>query len=50
MNEENPWDGMVNVEVVEDPMEPFAMNEVERAPGIIKMTKPVDQLELSKST
>ena len=31
MNEENPWNGMVNVEVVEGPMEPFAMNEVERA-------------------
>ena len=31
MNEEDPWDGMVNVEVVEGPMEPFAMNEVERA-------------------
>ena len=25
MNEENPWDGMMNVEVVEGPMEPFAM-------------------------
>ena len=24
MNEENPWDGMVNVEVVEGFMEPFA--------------------------
>ena len=29
MNEENPGDGVVNVEVVEGPMEPFAMNEVE---------------------
>ena len=28
MNEKNPWDGMMNVEVVECPMEPFAMNEV----------------------
>ena len=27
MNEENPWDGMVNVEVVEGLMEPFAINE-----------------------
>ena len=35
MNEENPWDGMVNVEVVEGPMELFAMNEVERALIII---------------
>ena len=39
MNEENPWDGMVNVEVVEGPMEPFAMNEVERALGIMKNSK-----------
>ena len=39
MNEENPWDGMVNVEVVEGPMEPFAMNEVERALGIMKNGK-----------
>ena len=30
MNEENPWDGMVNVEVDEGSMEPFAMNEVEK--------------------
>ena len=40
MNEENPWDGMVNVGVVEGPMKPFAMNEVERALGIIKNGKP----------
>ena len=39
MNEENPWDGMVNVEMVEGPMEPFAMIEVERALGIIKNGK-----------
>ena len=39
MNEENPWDGMVNVEVVEGSMEPFAMNEVERALGIMKNGK-----------
>ena len=39
MNEENPWDGMVNVEVVEGPMEPFAMNEVERTLGIMKNGK-----------
>ena len=38
-NEENPWDGMVNVEMVEGPMEPFAMNEVERALGIMKNGK-----------
>ena len=36
MNEENPWDGMVHVEVVEGPIKPFAMNEVERALGIMK--------------
>ena len=36
MNEENPWNGMVNVEVVEGLMEPFAMNEVEKSLGIIK--------------
>ena len=29
MNKENPWDGMVNVEAVEGPIEPFAKNEVE---------------------
>ena len=39
MNEENPWDGMVNVEVVEGPMEPFAMNEVGRALEIMKNGK-----------
>ena len=39
MNEENPWDGMVIVEVVEVPMEPFAMNEVQRALGIMKNGK-----------
>ena len=39
MNEKNPWDGMVKVEVVEGPMEPFAMNEVERALGIMKNGK-----------
>ena len=39
VNEENPWDGMVNVEVVEGPMEPFAMNKVERALGIMKNGK-----------
>ena len=33
------WDGMVNVEVVEGLMEPFAMNEVERALGIMKNGK-----------
>ena len=30
---------MVNVEVVEGPMEPFAMNEVEKAPEIMKNGK-----------
>ena len=39
MNEENPWDRMVNVEVVEGTMEPFAMIEVERALGIMKNGK-----------
>ena len=39
MNEKNPWDGMVNVEVVEGPMEPFAMNDAERALGIMKNGK-----------
>ena len=31
MNEENPWDGMENIEVVEGSVEPFAMHEVEKA-------------------
>ena len=39
INEKNPWDGMVDVEVVEGPMEPFAMNEVERTLGIMKNGK-----------
>ena len=39
MDEENPWDGMVDVEMVEGPMEPFAINEVERAVGIMKNGK-----------
>ena len=39
MNEENLWDEMVNVEMVDGPMEPFAMNEVERALGVIKNGK-----------
>ena len=39
MNKENPWDGMVNVEMVEGSMEPFAMNEVERALGTMKKGK-----------
>ena len=39
MNEENSRVGMVNVEVVEGPMEPFAINEKERALGIIKKSK-----------
>ena len=41
INEENPWDGMVNVEMVEGPMEPFAMNEVEKALGIMKNSKAI---------
>ena len=48
MNEENPWDRMVNVEVVEGPMEPFAMNEVERALGIIKNGKASGPTEIVK--
>ena len=36
MNEKNPWNGMVNVEVVEGLIEPFTMNEVERALEIMK--------------
>ena len=39
MREENLWDGMVNVEVVEGLIKPFAMNEVERALGIMKNGK-----------
>ena len=39
INEENSWDGMVKVKVVEGPMEPFAINEVERALGIMKNDK-----------
>ena len=39
MNDENSWDGMVNAKVVEGPMEPFVMKEVERALGIMKNGK-----------
>ena len=39
MNEENPWDGMVNVEVVEGSIESFAINGMERALGIIENGK-----------
>ena len=39
MNEKNPWGGIVNVEVVEGSMESFAINEVERALGIMKNGK-----------
>ena len=38
-NEEIPWDGMVNVEVVEGSMEPFSMNEVKKGLEIIKNGK-----------
>ena len=39
MNEKNPWNRMVNVEVVQGFMEPFAMNEVEKALEIMKNGK-----------
>ena len=39
MFEKNPWDGMVNVKVVEGTKEPFAMNKVKRALGIMKNGK-----------
>ena len=39
MNEKNPWDGMVNVEMVEGLMEPFAMIEIERKLKIMKNGK-----------
>ena len=39
MNEENPWDGMVNVEVAESPMLPFAIDELEKALRIVKNGK-----------
>ena len=48
MNEENSWDGMVNVEVVEGSMEPFAMNKVERALGIIKNRKAIGPTGIAK--
>ena len=48
MNEENPWDGMVNVKVVEGLMEPFAMNEVERALEIMKNGKASDPIGIVK--
>ena len=35
INEENPWDGIVNVEAVESLMEPFVMNDVDKALGIM---------------
>ena len=38
-NEENPWDGMVNVEVDVGSMEPFDMNEMKRALVIMKNGK-----------
>ena len=39
MIEKNPWEWMVNVEGVEDPIEPFAINEVEKALGIMENGK-----------
>ena len=39
MKEENPWDEMMEVKVVEGPVEPFAMNEVEKGLGIMKNDK-----------
>ena len=39
MNKENPWGGMVNAEVVEDPMKPFAMNKVKKGLEIMKNDK-----------
>ena len=41
-------DGMVNVEVVEGPIEPFAMNEVERALGIMRNGKVSGPTEIFK--
>ena len=48
MNEENPTGWMVNVEVVEGPMEPFAINEVERALVIMKNGKASGPTEIAK--
>ena len=39
MNEKNPWDEMVNVEVIEGPTEPFAMEKMEKALGMMKIDK-----------
>ena len=50
MNEENLWDGMVEVEMVKGLVEPFAMNEVEKGLRIMIMARPVDRLGLSRST
>ena len=39
MNEDNPLNRKMNVEVVEGPVKPFAMDEVEKGLGIIKNGK-----------
>ena len=39
MNEQNPWNEMVNVEMFEGPMEPSVINEVEKALEIMKNGK-----------
>ena len=39
MNKKNLWDRMVDVKVVEGSIEPFAMNEVEKDPEIMKNGK-----------
>ena len=48
MNEKNPWDGMMNVKVVEGPMRLFAINEMERALGIMKNGKASGPTEIVK--
>ena len=48
MNEENPWDGMVNVEVIEGTVEPFAINKVKIALGIMKNGKACEPTEIVK--
>ena len=39
MNEQNPWDGMVNVKMVKSLTELFYLNEVKKAQGIMKNGK-----------
>ena len=39
MNEENSWNVMVKIEVIEGPVEPFAIDELEKRLGTMKSGK-----------